>query len=82
MAQARSYFDEARSAHTELQKTPVSKRSIEEYNKLIEKFRRVYLTAPTYGNSTISLMAIGELSEEMARRWSDARYFQIGRAHV
>ena len=35
--------------YPELQKTPVSKRSIEEYNKLIEKFRRVYLTDPTYG---------------------------------
>ena len=73
---ANNYFEEARKKHSELQKTSMSNRTIEDYSKLIDTFRRVYLTAPTYGNSTISLMAIGELSEEMARRWSEPIHFQ------
>ena len=73
---AKTYFDQARAAHSALQKVPMAKRSIDEYTKLVESFRRVYLTAPHYGNSTISLMAIGELSEEMGRRWSEPKYFQ------
>ncbi len=73
---AKNYFEEARKKHSELQKTSMSNRTIEDYSKLIDTFRRVYLTAPTYGNSTISLMAIGELSEEMARRWSEPNHFQ------
>src|SRR5262249_15968887 len=39
-------------------------------------FKRVYLTAPTYGNDTVCLMMVGDLSEEAARRFNQPSYFQ------
>ena len=74
--QAREYFDKAREQHAALEKTPVEQRSERDYASLIGAFRRVYLTAPTYGNDTICLMAIGELAEEAARRFAKPDYFQ------
>src|SRR3989338_453169 len=71
--QARGYFDKAREQHAPLEKTPVERGSEGDYASLIGAFRRVYLTAPTYGNDTICLMAIGELAEEAARRFAKDR---------
>jgi N-acetylmuramoyl-L-alanine amidase len=73
---AREYFDKAKENHAALERVPASKRTEKDYAALIEDFRRVYLTAPTYGNATICLMAIGELAEEAARRFSMPRYFE------
>ncbi|MBI4478704.1 MAG: N-acetylmuramoyl-L-alanine amidase [Acidobacteria bacterium] len=43
---------------------------------MVEAFRRVYYTAPTYGNNTECLMAIGALYQEMGRRWEQPKDFQ------
>ena len=72
---AREFYDKAKATHAELERTPAEKRREQDYAALIEDFRRVYLTAPTYGNATICLMAIGELAEEAARRFSLPQYF-------
>ena len=74
--QARSYFDQAKAAHAALEATPADQRAQKDYARVIEAFRRVYLTAPTYGNNTICLMEIGGLSEEAARRFAKPDYFQ------
>src|SRR5262245_16737002 len=74
--QAREAYDRARTAHTSLDSTPAEKRTEKAYADLIDSFRRVYLTAPTYGNNTICMMVIGELAEEAARRFARPAYFQ------
>ena len=74
--QAREYYDKAREVHASLVLTPPEKRTQKDYASLIEDFRRVYLTAPTYGNDTVCLMMVGDLSEEAARRFNQPRYFQ------
>jgi len=73
--QARRYYAKARAAHAEFEQIPAEKRTEKGYTDLIEAFRRVYLTAPTFGNDTICLMAIGELAEEAARRFSKPQFF-------
>ncbi|MBI3934010.1 MAG: N-acetylmuramoyl-L-alanine amidase [Acidobacteria bacterium] len=74
--QAREYFEKATAARAALEQTPPEKRTEKDYSDLMESYRRVYFTAPTYGNDTICLMAIGGLAEEAARRFAKPQYFQ------
>ena len=73
---AREYFDQAKDQHTALEKTPPNKRTEKDYTELMEAYRRVYFTAPTYGNDTICLMAIAQLAEEAAPRFDKPQYLQ------
>ncbi|MBI2819337.1 MAG: N-acetylmuramoyl-L-alanine amidase, partial [Acidobacteria bacterium] len=73
---AREYFDQAKAQHAALEKTPLSKRTEKDYTELMEAYRRVYFTAPTYGNNTICLMAIAQLAEEAAPRFDKPQYLQ------
>ncbi len=74
--QARAYFDVARKSHVKFQAIPESARTQDDYQRQISAFKRVYLTSPIYGNNTICLMEIGQLYEQMGRRWQDRRYFE------
>jgi N-acetylmuramoyl-L-alanine amidase len=73
---ARQYFDKAKSQHAELEKIPIRSRTEKDYADLMEAYRRVYFTAPTYGNDTICLMAIAQLAEEAAPRFDNPQYLQ------
>ena len=73
---ARDYFEKARNQHAELEKIPVGKRTEKDYADLMEAYRRVYFTAPTYGNDTICLMSIAKLAEEAAPRFDRPAYYQ------
>ncbi len=74
--QAREYYDGAKEAHAALQEIPLDRRTEKDYQRVVEAFRHVYRTAPTYGNNTICLMAIAELSEEAARLFREPKYFE------
>lgn len=71
---AREYFEEAQKARESLEQIPAEERSASQYLRVIRAFQRVYLTAPTYGNDTICLMAAGDLYQEMGRRWNAEKY--------
>src|SRR3989304_2794202 len=73
---ARGYFEKTRNLHAELEKIPAGKRTEKDYADLMEAYRRVYFTAPTYGNDTICLMSIAQLAEEAAPRFDRPAYFQ------
>ena len=72
-AQAEAYYLQALEARRVLEQTSPELRVARDYQKVIQAFRRVYHTDPAYGNNTLSLMAIGELYQEMGRRWQSAR---------
>jgi N-acetylmuramoyl-L-alanine amidase len=74
--QARKYFERAKEQHAEFDKIPVEQRTEKNYTNLMEAYRRVYFTAPTYGNDTICLMAIAQLAEEAATRFDRLEYFK------
>src|SRR3989304_5217177 len=73
---ARGYFEKTRNLHAELEKIPAGKRTEKDYADLMEAYRRVYFTAPTYGNDTICLMSIAQLAEEAAPRFDKPQYLQ------
>jgi N-acetylmuramoyl-L-alanine amidase len=75
LEKAREYYEIARKAHSELEQIPMASRKEADYARVIAAFRRVYLTSPHFGNDTICLMAIGELSEEAARLFQLPKYF-------
>ena len=68
--QAEAYYQRAQEARQALEQTPAEERTPQQYLEAIRAFRRVYLTAPAYGNNTVALMAIAELYREMGRRGS------------
>ncbi|HWP85993.1 MAG TPA: N-acetylmuramoyl-L-alanine amidase [Terriglobia bacterium] len=76
LERARAYFAKAQELDAALKAMPPSQRKEKDYQELMEAYRRVYFTAPTYGNSTICLMAIGALAEEAAPRFDKPQYFQ------
>ncbi|MBI1956251.1 MAG: AMIN domain-containing protein, partial [Acidobacteria bacterium] len=76
LEQARAYFQQAQEARQALEAVPTEERTRKNYASVVEAFRRVYYTAPTYGNNTECLMAIGELYQEMGRRWEQPKDFQ------
>ena len=76
LEQARAYFQQAQEARQALEAVPTEERTRKQYASVVEAFRRVYYTAPTYGNNTECLMAIGELYQEMGRRWEQPKDFQ------
>lgn len=74
--QAREYFQKAKDLQAEFEKIPVAKRTEKNYVELMEAYRRVYFTAPTYGNDTICLMAIAQLAEQAAPLFDKPQYLQ------
>ena len=76
LERARNYFAQAQEARQALENQPEQERSQKDYEKVIRAFRRVYLTAPLYGNNTVCLMAIGELYQEVGRRWGQDKDFR------
>ncbi|MBI3896379.1 MAG: N-acetylmuramoyl-L-alanine amidase [Acidobacteria bacterium] len=76
LEKARAYFQQAQEARQALEITPFEERTRQQYARVIEAFRRVYYTAPAYGNATECLMAIGALNQETGRRWNQLKDFQ------
>jgi N-acetylmuramoyl-L-alanine amidase len=74
--QARTFFEKAREQNAEFEKIPAERRTEKDYVSLMEAYRRVYFTAPTYGNDTICLMTIGQLSEEAAALFNRPQYYR------
>ena len=69
---ATEYYRQALDIQEKFGKIPFDDRDARDYQRVIEAFRRVYWTDPSYSNDTICLMEIGALYEEMGQRWENA----------
>ena len=72
---AKGQFERAEKQRTALQGKPKSERTVEEYEKLVSSYRRVYLITPHAAEVPAALVAVAELYQEMGRQ-SDRKYFQ------
>ena len=68
---ADGYYRQALELQKKFEQVPFEDRDAEGYQRVIQAFRRVYWTDPSYGNDTLCLMAIGALYEEMGQRWEN-----------
>jgi N-acetylmuramoyl-L-alanine amidase len=73
---ADAYYQQALEARKAFDEISPEDRAARDYQKVIQAFRRVYWTTPGYANNTQSLLAVGELYEEMGRRLENARSFR------
>lgn len=71
---ARAAYQKALAYHQELQASPASRRTLEEYQRAIFLYRRVVDHDPTYGACDDALYAIASLYEEMAERYGSPVY--------
>ena len=74
-AEARAQFERAEKMRTALEGRPPSARSLEDYQKLVAAYRKVYLITPQAEEVTAALMTVGELYAQMGRQF-DAEYYQ------
>ncbi|MBI1750926.1 MAG: N-acetylmuramoyl-L-alanine amidase [Acidobacteria bacterium] len=74
-AAARAQYERADKQRTALEGKPQKERALKEYTQLVAAFRRVYHLSPQAAEVTSSLLAVGELYQEMGRLF-DEKYFQ------
>jgi N-acetylmuramoyl-L-alanine amidase len=68
-------YDKAQQMHATLEAHPESKRSKDEYKKVIDAYMDVYNLSPAYSKSPSALTAVAELYREMGRGFSSDSYF-------
>jgi N-acetylmuramoyl-L-alanine amidase len=68
---ARSQFSSAEHLEQMQETRPVRERTRADYQNVINAYRRVYLEAPTSTKADPSVFAVGQLLEEMGRRFED-----------
>ncbi|MGH9785018.1 MAG: AMIN domain-containing protein, partial [Terriglobia bacterium] len=73
---AEAHYHQALEVRKAFDEMPFEDRVARDYQKVIQAFRRVYWTTPAYANNTLSLLAVGELYEEMGRRWENRKAFE------
>jgi N-acetylmuramoyl-L-alanine amidase len=74
-AAAVQQFEKAEKARTALGGKAARERSLVEYRRLIESYRRVYLITPHAVEAPAALLAVAELYHDMGREF-DSRYHQ------
>ncbi|MGA8223000.1 MAG: N-acetylmuramoyl-L-alanine amidase [Candidatus Acidiferrales bacterium] len=72
---AREQFERAVRLRTTLESTPQRDRSLADYKQTVTAYQKVYLISPQAEEVTPSLIAEGELYQEMGRRF-DSKYFK------
>jgi N-acetylmuramoyl-L-alanine amidase len=75
-ADAREQFERAVKLRTALEGTPQKDRALSDYKQTIAAFHKVYLITPQAEEVTPSLIAEGELYQEMGRHF-DPKYFKF-----
>jgi len=68
-------YDKAQQMHATLEAHPESRRSKDEYKKVIDAYMDVYNLNPAYSKSPFALTAVAELYREMGRGFSSDSYF-------
>jgi len=72
---ATAAYDKAQQMHATLEAHPESRRTKEEYRKVIDAYMGVYRAFPAYGKAPAALAAVAELYQEMGRQFSNDSYF-------
>jgi N-acetylmuramoyl-L-alanine amidase len=73
---ALQYYEQATDERGELERRPEDQRDPGAYQKVINSFRRVYLTSPQSSKADDSLLAVAELYAAMSERFGPAPYRQ------
>src|SRR5208283_1891012 len=68
-------YEKAQQMHATLEAHPESKRSKEEYKKVIDAYMDVYRLNPAYSRTPAALAAVAEVYQEMGREFSSDSYF-------
>lgn len=68
---ADSQFSAAQHLHESLEQRPAEERSRHDYQRVLDAYRRVYMSAPSCAKADPSVVAVGQLLEEMGRRFND-----------
>jgi N-acetylmuramoyl-L-alanine amidase len=64
---ALKYFDEAERMREALNGRPTKDRSLDDYGRVMDAYRKVYYTAPTSPKANVAVVAIAELLAESGR---------------
>jgi N-acetylmuramoyl-L-alanine amidase len=75
-SEARDQFERAVKMRTTLEGNPQKERSLADYKQTITAYHKVYLISPQAEEVTPSLIAEGELYQEMGRQF-DPKYFKF-----
>ncbi len=70
-AWARSQFETAERMREALNGRPAAERTRQQYQKVINAYRRIYFGSPTSSKADPSVVAVAELQVEMGRRFED-----------
>jgi N-acetylmuramoyl-L-alanine amidase len=73
---ARAQFDTAERLRDSLESKAETQRTRQDYQKVIEAYRKVYYTAPTSVKADASVLAVAELLDDQGRIFSDPKSFK------
>src|SRR5215831_1743251 len=73
---ARAQFDTAERLRDSLESKAEAQRTRQDYQKVIEAYRKVYYTAPTSVKADASVLAVAELLDDQGRLFSDPKSFK------
>ncbi|HEX7287965.1 MAG TPA: N-acetylmuramoyl-L-alanine amidase [Candidatus Angelobacter sp.] len=73
---ARTQFETAERLRDGLLGTPESDRTRRDYQKVIDAYRKVYYTAPTYSKADAAVLAVAELLDSQGRVFNDSKSFK------
>jgi N-acetylmuramoyl-L-alanine amidase len=73
---ARAQFDTAERLRDSLESKTEAQRTRQDYQKVIEAYRKVYYTAPTSVKADASVLAVAELLDDQGRIFSDPKSFK------
>jgi N-acetylmuramoyl-L-alanine amidase len=73
---ARAQFETAERLRDSLESRAEAQRTRQDYQKVIEAYRKVYYTAPTSVKADASVLAVAELLDDQGRIFSDPKSFK------
>jgi N-acetylmuramoyl-L-alanine amidase len=73
---ARAQFETAERLRDSLESKAEAQRTRQDYQKIIEAYRKVYYTAPTSVKADASVLAVAELLDDQGRIFSDPKSFK------
>jgi N-acetylmuramoyl-L-alanine amidase len=73
---ARAQFDTAEHLRDSLESKAEAQRTRQDYQRVIEAYRKVYYTAPTSVKADASVLAVAELLDDQGRIFSDPKSFK------
>ena len=73
---ARAQFETAERLRDSLEGKPETQRTRQDFQKVVDAFRKVYYTAPTSAKADASVLAVAELLEDQGRLLNDPKSFK------